>query len=256
MAIVGYRLNMDGPGTESGKIGYVHILTGTWNDIQDATFGWSTFVPPTYMPYGDAGAHRGVITNDSCLVMVQLQGGTFYRMTPAELASVRSTWIQSGKESMQYRPMQTLTFPDRIILTNTTYSTLYKVHPFGMPQRDSIATLAIGAIPVISVVAQMADAGGTDTAWIKLTDKNDLTMLSNGDSLVYQWVDGLTGVLGSMTNYNLPWKTYFPTRLRDASGSVVLGQFERPAMDLEIRAKSSHSSIIESIIINIGFIYK
>jgi len=250
MAVVGYRLNQDGPGTDAGKIGYLHILTGTWNEIQNATFGWNTFVPPTHVEYGDAGAHRAVIANDTTLVLIQLQGGRAYRMTPPEIVKARANWVLSGKESMQFRPIQTYNFADRLIIYNTDWATLYSFNIMTPPQYDSVATSAIGAIPVIGFSAFFDDAGGTDTAWVKLSDANNITMPSNADSLYYQYVDGTT------YSSEFRWQTWFPTKLRNASGTSVLGQFEKQIAPVYIKAKSSHNSILNSIEIHMGYIYK
>jgi hypothetical protein len=259
MFVVGYRLNHLGSGSgNAGKVGYTHFLTGTWNDIKDnSTFGWSTFISPTYSDYGDCGARRIVLTNDSSIAMVQMQGGSFYRITPAEVAASRAGWILSNGQSSQYRPIQTYTFPDRLILSNTTYSTLNVFNIMSTPEFDSLTTLAVGAIPVISVSAQFDDAGGTDTAWVKLTDVNDITMRSTPDSLMFMYIDALTGIPGvRMGIGEQKWNTWFPTRLLNSAGTVQLGQFEKANARVYLKAKSSNGSILNCVTIHMGYIYK
>lgn len=251
MAIVGYRLNMDGPGTDAGKVGYMHILTGTWREIQDAAFGWSTFIPPTYVEYGDAGAHRGVISHDTTLVLVQLQGGRTYRMTPAEVTKARANWVLSSKESMQFRPSQTYNFPERLLVSNSSYGTLYTFNIMTPPQYDSITSAAVGAIPVVYVSINAEDAAGADTLWVKLTDANDITMPAQGsDSLLY--------VITGGTDYvsDFPAKMWFPTKLRNAGGTSVLGQFEKQIAPVHIKAKAVQSPVLNSIELHFGYVYK
>jgi hypothetical protein len=188
--------------------------------------------------------------------MVQMQGGTYYRFTPAEAASMRASWVQSSRYSSQYRPIQIYNFPERFIISNTAYSTLNAFKIFSAPEFDSISTAAIGAIPVLSIGAHFDDAGGTDTAWIRLTDINDITMPSTEDSLVFMYIDATTGVPGvRMGIGEQKWLTWFPTRLKNSSGTI-LGQFERPYATAYLKAKSTNGSILNSLTIHMGYIYK
>lgn len=252
--VVGYRLmHLGSGGGNAGKIGYTHFLSGPWNEIKDnATFGWSTFIPPTYSEYGDCGARRIAVTNDSCIAMVQMQGGSYYRITPAVVADSRAGWMLSGRKSSQYRPMQSYVWNDRIMLTTTTWDELFDFSIMSVPQYDSVTTFAIGAIPVVRVTAYISDIGGADTTWVKIVDVNDITMPSGtADGLSWIFTDGVDYVA------DFSWGTWFPTKLRDAGGGTVLGQFEKQVARCIVKIKSSgNNATLYNLGFHFGYIYQ
>jgi hypothetical protein len=250
VAIVGYRLNADGPGTEAGKAGWMHILRGTWDEIRNATIGWSTLLPPSRVEYGDAAAHRGIVASDGALVMVQMQGGRVYHMQDREMAGARKEWLGMSTKGMRYWALPDHVWEGRVspqrLLTDTLFTFVLRTPP---PRDPSVAAV-IGAIPVIDVAAVFAKSGRRDTAWVTLSDVNGIVMPSGEDSLQFRLVAGMK------PRPVYQWRTWFPTRLRDASGNVILGQFEKPLASVHVRVRSTPGVVLRSIRIRMGYILK